>query len=150
MAGKDDNEAPRRKKKKKSKGSWFRRLVIVAILLLLPVMAGAGALFGIFYYYGNDPAMPSLGGIGDYRPEQITKVLDRDGKVIGEIGATHRTVVPYAKIPKVMVQALLAAEDAEYFEHEGIDYKGMVRAFIENVIRRKFAQGASTITQQVV
>ena len=58
--------------------------------------------------------------------------------------------MPFAKIPKVMVQALLASEDAEYFEHEGIDYKGMARAFVENVIRRKFAQGASTITQQVV
>jgi penicillin-binding protein 1A len=148
MAGKDD-EAPRRKKKP-GKRSWLRRLILLAIILLLPAIAGAGALVGIFYYYGDDPAMPSLSGIGDYRPDQIIKVLDRDGKIIGEIGATHRTVVPYAKIPKVMVQALLAAEDAEYFEHEGIDYKGMVRAFVENVIRRKFAQGASTITQQVV
>jgi penicillin-binding protein 1A len=148
MSGKSD-EAPRRKKKS-GKRSWIRRLILLAIVLLLPVIAGVGALVGIFIYYGNDPAMPSLSGIGDYRPDQIIKVLDRDGKVIGEIGSTHRTVVPYAKIPKVMVQALLAAEDAEYFEHEGIDYKGMVRAFVENVLRRKFAQGASTITQQVV
>jgi penicillin-binding protein 1A len=148
MAGKDD-QAPRRRKKS-GKRSWLRRLVLLAIILLLPVIAAVGALVGIFIYYGDDPAMPSLSGIGDYRPDQITKVLDRDGKIIGEIGSTHRTVVPYAKIPKVMVQALLAAEDAEYFEHEGIDYKGMVRAFVENVIRRKFAQGASTITQQVV
>jgi len=123
---------------------------LLALILLFPVVAGAATLAGIFYYYGNDPAMPSLKGIGDYRPEQIIKVLDRDGKVIGEIGSTHRTVVPYATIPKIMVQALLAAEDSEYFEHEGIDYKGMARAFIENVLRRKFAQGASTITQQVV
>jgi penicillin-binding protein 1A len=148
MSAKDD-ESPRRKKKS-GKRSWLRRLILLAILLTVPVIAAAGALVGIFVYYGDDPAMPSLSGIGDYRPEQIIKVLDRDGKVIGEIGSTHRTVVPYAKIPKVMVQALLAAEDAEYFEHEGIDYKGMVRAFVENVIRRKFAQGASTITQQVV
>ena len=148
MSAKDD-EAPRRKKKS-GKRSWLRRLILLAILLTVPVIAAAGALVGIFVYYGDDPAMPSLSGIGDYRPDQIIKVLDRDGKVIGEIGSTHRTVVPYAKIPKVMVQALLAAEDAEYFEHEGIDYKGMVRAFVENVIRRKFAQGASTITQQVV
>jgi penicillin-binding protein 1A len=149
MAGKDSGKTPRRKKKS-GKRSWLRRIVLLAVILLLPVIAGAGALVGIFYYYGNDPGMPSLSGIGDYRPDQIIKVLDRNGKVIGEIGAAHRTVVPYAKIPKIMVQALLAAEDAEYFEHEGIDYKGMVRAFVENVIRRKFAQGASTITQQVV
>ena len=144
----DENESPRRKKK--GKRSWLRRLLWIAGLLLFLPIAGAAGLFGVFYYYGKDPSLPSLGGIGDYHPEQITKVLDRDGKVIGEIGAIHRTVVPYAKIPKVMIHALLAAEDAEYFEHEGVDYKGMVRAFVENVLRRKFAQGASTITQQVV
>jgi penicillin-binding protein 1A len=144
----DENDSPRRKKK--SKRSWPRRLLWTAFLLLLPVVAGAAGLFGIFYYYGRDPSLPSLRGISDYHPEQITKVLDRDGKVIGEIGSTHRTVVPYAKIPKVMIHALLAAEDADYFEHEGVDYKGMVRALAENLLRRKFAQGASTITQQVV
>ena len=144
----DENDSPRRKKK--SKRSWPRRLLWIAFLLLLPVVAGAAGLFGIFYYYGRDPSLPSLRGISDYHPEQITKVLDRDGKVIGEIGSTHRTVVPYAKIPKVMIHALLAAEDADYFEHEGVDYKGMVRALAENLLRRKFAQGASTITQQVV
>ncbi|HEX7508576.1 MAG TPA: PBP1A family penicillin-binding protein [Polyangia bacterium] len=149
MAGQNDGQAPRRKKKS-SKRSWLKRLLWLAVILILPVVAGTAALVGIFYYYGSDPVMPSLGGIGDYRPDQIIKVLDRNGVVIGEIGATHRTIVPYAKIPKVMVQALLAAEDAEYFEHEGVDYKGMARAFIENVLRRKFAQGASTITQQVV
>jgi penicillin-binding protein 1A len=149
MAEKNNREAPRRKKKPGER-SWIRVLVLVAILVPSLAIASVGALVGIFYYYGADPAMPSLSGIGDYRPDQIVKVLDRDGKLIGEIGSTHRTVVPYAKIPKIMVQALLAAEDAQYFEHEGIDYKGMVRAFVENVIRRKFAQGASTITQQVV
>lgn len=144
----DKSESPRRKKK--SKPTWLRRVVGIGVLALLPVVAGVGALAGMFLYYGRDPALPSLRGIGDYHPEQITRVLDRDGKVIGEIGQIRRTVVPYARIPKVMVHALLAAEDAEYFEHEGVDYKGMVRALVENVLRGKFAQGASTITQQVV
>jgi len=149
MSPTDGNES-RPRRKKKGKHSWLFRLLIVAFVLLLPVLVAVGGLVGIFYYYGNDPSLPSLGGIGDYRPEQIIKVLDREGKPIGEIGAVHRTVVPYDKIPKMMIKALLAAEDAEYFEHEGIDYKGMARAFVENVLRRKFAQGASTITQQVV
>ena len=148
MAPPGDSEAPPRKKKRRR--AWTRRLVLAAILLVLPVLAAAGALTGIFYYYGKDPNLPSLRGIDDYRPDQIVRVLDREGKLIGELGTMHRTVVPYDKIPKIMIKALLAAEDAEYFEHEGVDYKGMVRAFVENVIRRKFAQGASTITQQVV
>jgi penicillin-binding protein 1A len=123
------------------------------ILLSVPVglaLAAAAGLLGIFYYYGSDPKLPSLKGIGDYRPEQVVRVLDREGKLIGEIGSVHRIVVPYRTIPKVMIQAMLAAEDADYFEHEGVDYKGMLRAFFENVVRRRFAQGASTITQQVV
>ncbi|HEY5285341.1 MAG TPA: transglycosylase domain-containing protein, partial [Polyangia bacterium] len=149
MAERNDSES-RGRKKRTQKRSWLGRLFWVLGILLFLGLAAAATLFAVFDYYGKDPALPNLNGIGDYRPEQIIKVLDRDGKIIGEIGATHRTVVPYTKIPKVMIQALLAAEDAEYFEHEGIDYKGMVRALFENLIRRKFAQGASTITQQVV
>lgn len=156
MARRRENESggretsPAARGRRPRKRALLARLVLVSLVLLVPLLAVALAMAGLFYYYGSDPNLPSLSGIGDYRPPQITKVLDRDGNVIGEIGTIHRTVVPYAKIPKVMVQALLAAEDAEYFEHEGIDYKGMVRAFVENVVRRKFAQGASTITQQVV
>jgi penicillin-binding protein 1A len=145
-----DDSSPRPRGKQKGKRSWLFRLVMLGIILLLPVLAAGGALVGIFLYYGSDPHLPTLKGVGDFHPEQIVRVLDRDGNPMGEIGSVHRTVVPYDKIPKIMIKALLAAEDAEYFEHEGIDFKGMVRAFIENVIRRKFAQGASTITQQVV
>jgi penicillin-binding protein 1A len=143
----EESRPPPRKKRGRS---WVFRLIVVAVILLLPVLAAAGGLVGIFYYYGKDPKLPNLNGIGDYKPEQIVRVLDRNGKLVGELGAIHRTVVPYDRIPRMMIKALLAAEDAEYFEHEGVDYKGMVRAFVENVIRRKFAQGASTITQQVV
>jgi penicillin-binding protein 1A len=146
----DSDERPASPRRRSGKGSLRRRvLVLLSIPVSLALAAGA-ILAGIFYYYGSDPNLPSLGGIGDYHPEQVVKVLDRDGNLLGELGSVHRTVVPYQKIPKVMIQAVLAAEDAEYFDHEGIDYKGMVRAFVEDVIRRKFAQGASTITQQVV
>ncbi len=145
---KDSGERPAPPKRGKRRG--LRRVLILLSIPVFLVVAAAASLAGIFYYYGSDPNLPSLNGIGDYRPDQIIKVLDREGQLLGEIGSIHRTAVPYEKIPKVMVQALLAAEDAEYFEHEGIDYKGMVRAFVENVIRRKFAQGASTLTQQVV
>jgi penicillin-binding protein 1A len=148
----DSGERPAspRRKKRSGQRSLLRRVLILISIPVFLALAAVGTLVGIFYYYGSDPNLPNFKNIGEYRPEQVVKVLDREGKLIGELGSTHRTVVPYQKIPKVMVQALLAAEDAEYFEHEGVDYKGMVRAFIENVIRRKFAQGASTITQQVV
>jgi len=141
--------SPNRNKRSEQRPLLRRILILLSIPVFL-ALAAAGTLVGIFYYYGSDPNLPNLKNIGEYHPDQVVKVLDREGKLLGELGSIHRTVVPYDKIPKIMVQALLAAEDAEYFEHEGVDYKGMVRAFVENVIRRKFAQGASTITQQVV
>jgi penicillin-binding protein 1A len=148
----DDSPPSRRKTRKRGKSgrSLGMRILLWALLLLSPVLLGIGALAGVFYYYGKDPNLPSLRGIGDYRPEQVSRVLDRDGKPIGEIGSVRRTMVPYAQLPKVLIQAVLAAEDADFFEHEGLDYRGMVRAMYENLLRRKFAQGASTITQQVV
>jgi penicillin-binding protein 1A len=143
--------APSPKRRRRRQTRWVGlRLLRWLLLLLSPFVLGAGALVGVFYYFGHDPSLPSPSGIGDYRPSQITRVLDRDGNLIGEIGSEHRTVVPYAQLPKVLIQAVLAAEDAYFFEHEGLDYRGMVRALYENLTRREFAQGASTITQQVV
>ncbi len=150
-----DDENPRRRarganSKRKTRKSPLRRLVAWLLLLLLVPALGVAGLVGLFIYYGSDPDLPSLNGMGDYRPRQVTRILDRDGNLIGELGSEHRTVVPYAQMPKVLIQAVQAAEDAEFFEHGGLDYKGMARAVLENLLRRQFAQGASTITQQVV
>jgi penicillin-binding protein 1A len=111
---------------------------------------GLAALVGIFSYYGSDPRLPKISKLDDFRPKQVTRILDRAGAPIGELGAEKRTVVPYAAIPKLLINAVVSAEDADYFHHEGIDYRGMLRAFIENVLRGRTAQGGSTITQQVV
>jgi membrane carboxypeptidase/penicillin-binding protein len=117
---------------------------------LLGAVLGAAGLVGLFVYFGNDPNLPTVESLKDYRPKQVTRVLDRNGVVIGELGAEKRTVVPYAQIPQVLVNAVVAAEDADYWNHAGLDYRGMLRAFIENVLRGRTAQGGSTITQQVV
>ena len=117
---------------------------------LFCVLVAIAGLVGMFSYYGSDPKLPTLKALGDYHPKQVTRILDRNGSVIGELGTEKRTVIPYEQIPKILVKAVVAAEDAEYFHHDGIDYRGMVRAFIENVLRGRTAQGGSTITQQVV
>ncbi len=117
--------------------------------LFCALVAIAG-LVGMFSYYGSDPKLPTLKALGDYHPKQVTRILDRNGTVIGELGTEKRTVIPYEQIPKILVKAVVAAEDAEFFHHDGIDYRGMARAFIENVLRGRTAQGGSTITQQVV
>jgi membrane peptidoglycan carboxypeptidase len=73
-------------------------------------------------------------------------ILDRNNVPIGELGSEKRTVVPYSAIPKVLVQAVVAAEDADYFKHGGVDYMGMARAVHhERAARFASGQGGSTI-----
>jgi penicillin-binding protein 1A len=123
--------------------------VVLGLAMLGALAAGAG-LVGLFVYFGNDPRLPTVEKLKDYRPKQVSRVLDRNGVIIGELGAEKRTFVPFDQIPKVLVNAVVAAEDADYWNHAGLDYRGMLRAFIENVLRGRTAQGGSTITQQVV
>ena len=119
-------------------------------LALVAGVVGALALVGMFLYYGADPNLPTIESLRDYRPKQVTRILDRNGAIIGEMGIEKRTFVPFDQIPKILVNAVIAAEDADYWNHSGLDYRGMVRAFIENVLRGRRAQGGSTITQQVI
>src|SRR5262245_44724782 len=126
---------------------WLRRAFIAGVLGLFAAVA---LVVGMFIYYGSDPKLPNLSRLDEYRPKQVTRILDRNNVAIGELGSEKRTVVPYSAIPKMLVQAVIAAEDADYFKHGGVDYMGMARAFITNVLRGRTAQGGSTITQQVV
>jgi penicillin-binding protein 1A len=132
-------------------GSTGLRVVKVALWLgVFAAFAGVAGLVGLFAYFGSDPKLPTISKLEDFHPKQVTRVLDRSGTPIGELGLEKRTVIPFGAIPKLLVNAVVAAEDADYFNHEGIDYRGMVRAFVENVLRGRTAQGGSTITQQVV
>src|SRR5262245_37402411 len=129
---------------------WKRYLRLALWLGVLAGFFGIAGVVGLFTYYGNDPKMPKIGKLDEYRPKQVTRILDRNNVPIGEMGSEKRTVVPYASVPKMYVQAVVAAEDADYFKHGGVDYMGMARAFITNVLRGRTAQGGSTITQQVI
>jgi penicillin-binding protein 1A len=133
-------------------GRWNAVRVVKLVLWagVFAAFAGVAGLVGLFAFYGSDPKLPKISKLDDFHPKQVTRILDRAGTPIGELGLEKRTVIPYASIPKVLVNAVIAAEDADYFNHEGIDYRGMARAFIENVLRGRTAQGGSTITQQVV
>jgi penicillin-binding protein 1A len=71
-----------------------------------------------------------------------------EGALLGEFGEERRTLTPINEIPKVMTDAVLAIEDTRFFEHGGVDYKGMLRAALANLGKVK-SQGASTITMQV-
>ncbi|MEO5767931.1 MAG: PBP1A family penicillin-binding protein, partial [Polyangia bacterium] len=131
-------------------GMAWRLFRVAAGLVALGAVLGGAGLVALFVYFGNDPNLPTVEKLKDYRPKQVSRVLDRNGAVIGELGAEKRTFVPFEQIPKILVNAVVAAEDADYWNHAGLDYRGMLRAFIENVLRGRTAQGGSTITQQVV
>jgi penicillin-binding protein 1A len=94
------------------------------------------------------PNLPDISDLVDYRPKLPLRVYSADGAVIGEFGEERRSLTAIRDIPKVMKDAVLAIEDARFFQHGGVDYKGMVRAAFANLGRIK-SQGASTITMQV-
>ena len=112
------------------------------------LIVGAVVVMGTYAYFSRD--LPSVGALRDYKPPQTTRVYDRHGEVIGEIFTERRTVIPLSEVPRHVVLSVLAAEDADFYEHEGLDYTGILRAVGRDIISGRAAQGGSTITQQVV
>jgi len=94
------------------------------------------------------PNLPDISDLSDYRPKLPLRVYSADGVLIGEFGEERRNLTPIAEIPKVMKDAVLAIEDARFYSHSGVDYRGLMRAALANLGRVK-SQGASTITMQV-
>ncbi len=94
------------------------------------------------------PNLPDVSELADYRPKLPLRVYSSEGALLGEFGEERRNLTPIEDIPPVMTNAVLAIEDARFFEHGGVDYKGVLRAALANLGRAK-SQGASTITMQV-
>ncbi len=94
------------------------------------------------------PQLPDVSDLADYRPKLSMRVYSVEGTQIGEFGEEKRNLTPFKDIPKVMKDAVLAIEDARFYQHNGVDYIGLARAGLANLGRAK-SQGASTITMQV-
>jgi len=95
------------------------------------------------------PTLPDLDELTDYRPRVPLRVYTADGFLIREIGEERRAVVKIENVPDMLKKALLAAEDIHFYEHMGIDPKGILRATLANLLTGGARQGASTITMQV-
>ncbi len=124
---------------------WGKR--VGAALAVLALLAVLGFWQTIRHYEAD---LPSIDDLKRYNPPQVTRVLARDGTLLGELFVERRTLVPIAAIPNEMKLAALAAEDANFYEHDGLNYLGMVRAILVNLRSTRARQGGSTITQQVV
>jgi penicillin-binding protein 1A len=128
-------------------GFPWTKVLILAFLLGLCFLLGAGAALALLSRFGDFPSIESAAA---YRPSVSSKIFDRSNRIVGEIYIEKRTVVPYQLIPKHVVNAFLAAEDANFFKHKGVDYTAIARAVLKDVLSGGYAQGASTITQQTV
>lgn len=125
------------------------------LVVLKKVLIGVAALSvivisSLFIWISSiKSSLPKIMEIKDYQPLLVSPVYDRNNKKIGEFFNERRTVVPYSKIPKHVVNAFLAAEDDQFFKHSGINFLAIARAMLANMRAGKNVQGGSTITQQV-
>ena len=119
---------------------WAGAIALGAVLSILIIVALAMAV--------AFPNLPDISELSSYRPKLPLRVFSVEGDLIGEFGEERRHFTPIKEIPKIMTDAVLAIEDSRFYEHGGVDYKGVLRAGIANIGRFK-SQGASTITMQV-
>ncbi len=129
---------------------WRSRLVRAmlwlaggAAALAVSLVIVAGVALAVAY-----PNLPDVSDLSDYRPKLPLRVYSAEGVLLGEFGEERRNLTPIAEIPQVMKNAVLAIEDARFYSHSGVDYRGLARAALANLGRAK-SQGASTITMQV-
>jgi len=123
----------------------FFRFIIWSSLVLGLFAASIVAV--LWYIWSSN--LPYIGSLREYNPPIITELFSDDGEVIGRFWEEKRIVVPLEQVPGHLINAFIAAEDARFFKHEGVDILSIARALIKNLIAGKIEQGGSTITQQV-
>jgi penicillin-binding protein 1A len=126
---------------------WLGRSALWLVGLAATAVAMVFVLVGIALAVAY-PNLPEISGLMDYRPKLPMRVFSADGILLAEYGEERRNFTPLAQIPKVMQQAVLASEDSRFYEHSGVDIKGVLRAGLAQFNRSR-SQGASTITMQV-
>jgi len=125
---------------------WTLRLLALGI----GVFALANLALWLLSLY-MDTQLPDIASFDDYRrlTPQVSRVLAADGTVVGEFYEQRRTVVSTGDLPRHLKLAAVAAEDGDFYAHEGLDWFGMARAMWVNIRDGRFSQGGSTITQQL-
>ncbi|MBI3180587.1 MAG: PBP1A family penicillin-binding protein [Myxococcales bacterium] len=129
---------------------WKRLLSLLGVLALSGATAAAGT--GLALYYKFSVGLPEIPRVDEYWPPILTEVYTADAVLAGEFYAERRKVVPYDHIPKRLVQAFIASEDASFFDHGGVDFVGTTRAAFKTLLKKASGsgsvQGGSTLTQQ--
>ncbi|UCC39295.1 MAG: PBP1A family penicillin-binding protein [Candidatus Aminicenantes bacterium] len=140
------------KKSKKKKKVKLRKILKLAFFIILFSSACAlGTMLGTYVAIRQN--LPSISDLEGYEPGIITYIFSDEGQVIGEYALQKRIEIPYEEIPEILKAAIIATEDPRFFNHNGIDYRGILRALKEDIkkIRRpRSFHGGSTISQQLV
>ena len=117
------------------------------IVILFTMAAVLGLASGVFFAYGGD--LPRISALDDYAPSTISRVYGAHGEIVGEFAIQRREVIPYEAISPLLKQAILAAEDATFEQHFGLSIPRIVVTLMKDVVERRKAGGASTLTQQL-
>jgi len=117
------------------------------VAALFVAAALLGTLSGVLFAYSDD--LPAVSALDDYSPNTITRVLGKDDQLVGEFAVERRVVLHYNDIPERLRQAILSAEDADFFSHFGLSPTGIMRTVVKNALAGRKAGGASTLTQQL-
>ncbi|MDX1733440.1 MAG: transglycosylase domain-containing protein, partial [Halioglobus sp.] len=120
---------------------------LILRLALLGFLGGVWLLAGVYLYLS--PNLPDVETLRDVELQTPMRVYTKNGDLIGQFGEQKRSPLPFDEIPEQFVQALLAAEDDNFFNHRGIDVMGLARAVSELVLTGEKGSGGSTLTMQV-
>jgi penicillin-binding protein 1A len=123
--------------------------LIRAFMVFVLIICVLGTLTAIWLYHHFSKDLPRLDTLKDYNPSVVSEVFADDGTKIGEFWTEKRYILEPKELPKAIIEAVVASEDDRFFEHRGIDFQGIARAFLENLKAGHVVQGGSTITQQV-
>src|SRR6267378_452455 len=113
-------------------------------------LVGVAATAGLIWHYSRD--LPDYSQLQDYEPPVMTRVHAADGSLVAEYARERRLYIPIQAVPKLVINAFIAAEDKNFYEHGGLDFSGISRAgvlYLQQYGSNRRPQGASTITQQV-
>src|SRR5450432_550610 len=150
LPGAVPGEGPRLEVTNPSDGGFFHWLFkLYAFALLGSVGVLLFGLVGVYIYFAT--TLPVLPDLATYHETAATTTMIRawDGTPLGELAAERREILPFERFPPALVNAFLAAEDRRFYEHSGLDFRGIARALGANLRAGEVAQGGSTITQQV-
>ena len=128
----------------------LRFLSNIIYLLLISFFVVFFLVTIVFYVYGKD--LPNFDKLSFYQPRQVSKIFTSNGNFLEDYSNENRVFTKYEEIPRKLINCFLVSEDINFYNHIGIDYRGILRAFIKNILKtfsNRRLEGASTITQQV-